>query len=69
MKKTVKIEGMMCGHCEMSVRKALEAIDGIEQATVSHETGTAECTMSKDVNADVIRKAIEDRDFTFVSID
>ena len=69
MKKTVKIEGMMCGHCEMSVRKALEAIDGIEQATVSHETGTAECTMSKDVDADVIRKAIEDKDFTFVSID
>ena len=69
MKKTVKIEGMMCGHCEMSVRKALEAIDGIEQATVSHETGTAECTMSKDVDADVIRKAIENRDFTFVSID
>ena len=69
MKKTVKIEGMMCGHCEMSVRKALEAIDGIEQATVSHETGTAECTMSKDVDADIIRKAIEDKDFTFVSID
>ena len=69
MKKTVKIEGMMCGHCEMSVRKALEAIDGIEQAVVSHETGTAECTMSRDVDADVIRKAIEDRDFTFVSID
>ena len=69
MKKTVKIEGMMCGHCEMSVRKALEAIDGIEQAVVSHETGTAESTMSRDVDADVIRKAIEDRDFTFVSID
>ena len=69
MKKTVKIEGMMCGHCEMSVRKALEAIDGIEQAVVSHETGTAECTMSRDVDADVIRKAIEGRDFTFVSID
>ena len=69
MKKTVKIEGMMCGHCEMSVRKALEAIDGIEQAVVSAQKGTAECTMSKDVNADVIRKAIEDRDFTFVSID
>ena len=69
MKKTVKIEGMMCGHCEMSVRKALEAIDGIEQAVVSAQKGTAEFTMSKDVNADVIRKAIEDRDFTFVSID
>lgn len=69
MKKTVKIEGMMCGHCEMSVRKALEAIDGIESADVSHETGTAIITLSRDVEEAVIRKAVEDRDFTFVSVE
>jgi Cu2+-exporting ATPase len=69
MKKTVKVEGMMCPHCEASVKKALEAIDGIDEAIVSHEKGTAEITLSKDVAADVIQKAIEDRDYKFCGIE
>ncbi|MDO4414284.1 MAG: heavy metal translocating P-type ATPase [Erysipelotrichaceae bacterium] len=69
MKKTVKVEGMMCPHCEASVKKALEAIDGIDEAVVSHEKGTAEITLSKDVKADVIQKAIEDRDYKFCGIE
>lgn len=69
MKETVKIEGMMCGHCEASVKKALEAIDGVESAEVSHESGTAVVTLSHAVDDDVIRKAIEDKDYTFVSIE
>lgn len=69
MKETVKIEGMMCGHCEASVKKALEAIDGVESAEVSHESGTAVMTLSHAVEEDVIRKAIEDKDYTFVSIE
>lgn len=69
MKKTVKVEGMMCPHCEASVKKALEAIDGIDEAVVSHEKGTAEITLSKDVEADVIQKAIEDRDYKFCGIE
>ena len=69
MEVKVKIEGMMCSHCEMTVKKALEGIDGIENAAVSHETGLAVCNCSKDVNKDVIRKTIEDKDYTVVSID
>ncbi len=69
MKKTVKVEGMMCPHCEASVKKALEAIDGIDEAVVSHEKGTAEITLSKDVETDVIQKAIEDRDYKFCGIE
>ncbi len=68
MKETVKIEGMMCTHCEASVKKALEAIDGVESAEVSHESGTAVLTLSHDVDDSVIQKAIEDKDYTFISI-
>ena len=49
MKKTIKIEGMMCGHCSGRVKKALEAMAGVETAEVSHETGTAEVTLRGDV--------------------
>ena len=69
MKKTVKIEGMMCPHCEATVKKALEAIDGIESAEASHEKGTAEITLSKDVEAAVIQKAIEDKDYKYLGIE
>jgi Cu2+-exporting ATPase len=69
MKETVRIEGMMCPHCEASVKKALEAIDGIESAEVSHEKGTAEITLSKEVAADVIQQVIEAKDYKFVSIE
>ncbi|MDO5109426.1 MAG: heavy metal translocating P-type ATPase [Erysipelotrichaceae bacterium] len=69
MKETVRIEGMMCPHCEVSVKKALEAIDGIESAEVSHEKGTAEITLSKEVSADVIQQAVEARDYKFISVE
>ena len=68
MKETVKIEGMMCGHCEMAVKKALEAVDGVESADVSHEKGTAVVTLSKEVSNDVLKKAVEDKDYTVTSI-
>lgn len=68
MTKTVTIKGMMCEHCEATVKKALEAIDGIDSATVSHEKGTAVIEESKEVPEAEIKKAIEDKDYTFVSI-
>ena len=68
MKKTVKIEGMMCSHCEATVKKALESIDGVASAEVSHESGTAVVDLTGDVPDDEIRKAVEDKDYKFVSI-
>lgn len=68
MTKTVNIKGMMCGHCEATVKKALEAIDGIDTATVSHDAGTAVIELSKEVDEAVIKEAIEDKDFQFVSV-
>ncbi|MBQ8975714.1 MAG: metal-transporting ATPase [Oscillospiraceae bacterium] len=68
MKKTLTIEGMMCGHCEATVKKALEAIDGVESAQVSHEAGTAVVELSKDVDNAVLTKAVEDRDYTVKAI-
>ncbi len=69
MTKTIKIEGMMCEHCEATVKKALEKLDGIESAVASHTAGTAVVEMSKDVAEDEIKQAIEDRDYTFVGIE
>lgn len=69
MKETVRIEGMMCPHCEATVKKALEAIDGIESAEVSHEKGTAEITLSKEVAAEVIQQAVEAKDYKFISVE
>ncbi|MDO5300715.1 MAG: metal-transporting ATPase, partial [Clostridia bacterium] len=69
MEKTMKIEGMMCGHCEARVKKTLEAIPGVEQAVVSHEAGTAVLTLSQDVAGDVLKKAVEDQDYKVISID
>ena len=63
MTKTLTVEGMMCMHCEVRVRKALEAIDGVESAVASHEAGTAVVTLSKDVPDDVLKKAVEDQDY------
>lgn len=60
MEKTMKIEGMMCTHCEATVKKTLEAIDGVESAEVSHEKGSAVLTMSKNVEDSVLKKAVED---------
>lgn len=69
MKETVKIEGMMCAHCEATVKKALEAIDGIDSAEVSHESGEAIINLSKEVEDSTIKQAIESKDYTFVSIE
>ena len=68
MTKTLKIEGMMCGHCEASVRKALEAIDGVESADVSHEKGEAVVSLSADVSDEILTKAVEDRDYKVISV-
>ena len=69
MKKTMKIEGMMCGHCEARVKKCLEALDGVEQAEVSHESGTAAVTLSADVADEVLKKAVEDQDYKVLSVE
>ena len=68
MAKTMKIEGMMCGHCEAAVKKALEALDGVASAEVSHEKGTAVVTLEKDVDNAVLTKAVEDKDYKVVSV-
>ena len=68
MEKTINIEGMMCGHCEASVKKALEAVDGVVNADVSHDKGTAVVTLEKDVSDDVLTKAVEDKDFKVTGI-
>ena len=68
MTKTMKIEGMMCGHCEAAVKKALEALDGVASAEVSHEKGTAVVTLDKDVDNAVLTKAVEDKDYKVVSV-
>ena len=68
MEKTMKIEGMMCGHCEATVKKALEALDGVDHADVSHEQDQAVVTLKEDVADDVLEKAVEDKDYNVVSI-
>ena len=69
MVKTMKIEGMMCGHCEAAVKKALEAIDGVASAEVSHTDGTAVVALSKPVENAALRKAVEDKDYTVTDIE
>lgn len=68
MKKTMKIEGMMCGHCEATVKKALEGLDGVTSAEVSHEAGTAVVELSADVTDDVLKKTVEDKDYKVTAI-
>ena len=69
MEKTMKITGMMCGHCEARVKKTLEAIDGVAEAKVSHEAGTAVVTLSAPVDDAVLKKAVEDQDYKVTAID
>ena len=69
MTKTVHIEGMMCAHCEATVKKALEALDGVQSAAVSHEAGTAVVTLTADVADDVLKKAVEAKDYTVTGIE
>ncbi len=66
MEKTLKVEGMMCGHCEATVKKALEAIDGVSAAEADHVKGTATVTLTKDVPTEVLKKAIEDKDYKVI---
>ncbi len=68
MEKTLKIEGMMCGHCEATVKKALEAVDGVEEAVVSHEKGTAVVTLAAAVEDAVLKQAVEAKDYTVTGI-
>ena len=68
MKKTLKVEGMMCGHCEARVKKALEALPEVTEAVVSHETGTAIVTLNAEVADDVLKKAVEDQDYPVTGI-
>ena len=69
MTKTIKIEGMMCGHCEATVKKALEALDQVDAAEASHEAGTAVVTLNSDVSDDVLKKTVEDKDYKVVGIE
>ena len=69
MKKTIHIEGMMCGHCEATVKKALEALDGVQSAEVSHEKGTAVVSLTHDVADADLKTAVEARDYTVTGID
>ena len=69
MEKTMKITGMMCGHCEARVKKALEAVEGVAEAKVSHESGTAVVTLNVPVEDAVLKKAVEDQDYKVTAID
>ena len=69
MKKTMKIEGMMCGHCEATVKKALETLEGVASADVSHESGTAVVTLSAPVEDAALKKAVEDKDYKVTGIE
>ena len=69
MTKTMKITGMMCGHCEATVKKTLEAIEGVASAAVSHEKGTVVVTLTGDVSNDTLRKAVEDKGYDVTGIE
>ena len=69
MKKIMHIEGMMCGHCESAVKKALEALPQVDEAVVSHEAGTAELTLNAEIADDVLKKTVEDEDYTVTSVE
>mgnify|MGYP000391250384 CR=1 FL=1 len=69
MKKIMHIEGMMCGHCEAAVKKALEALPQVDEAVVSHESGTAELTLNAEIADDVLKKTVEDKDYTVTSVE
>ena len=69
MTKTMKIEGMMCGHCEAAVKKALEALEQVDTAEVSHEAGTAVVTLNSEISNEVLKKTVEDKDYTVTAIE
>ena len=69
MTKTMKIEGMMCGHCEARVKKVLEALPEVETAEVSHEAGTAVVTLNAKISDEVLKKTVEDQDYKVLGIE
>ena len=69
MEKTMKIEGIMCGHCEARVKKCLEALPEVITAIVSHEQGTAVITFSAEVSNEVLIKTVEDQDYKVLSVE
>ena len=69
MKKIMHIEGRMCGHCEAAVKKALEALPQVDEAVVSHEAGKAELTLNAEIADDVLKKTVEDKDYTVTSVE
>lgn len=68
MEKTLKIEGMMCGHCEMHVKKALESVDGVKKADVSHKNGTAIVTLEKEISDEVLKKTVDEQGYQLTEI-
>ncbi len=68
MEKTLNITGMMCGHCEAHVKKALEAVAGVTEAVASHEKGTAVITLSQEVSNDVLTAAVKDAGYEVTGI-
>ena len=69
MEKTMKIEGMMCQHCEATVKKCLEALPEVGQAHVSHETGTAVVELKSEIADETLKKTVEDQDYKVVSVE
>jgi len=69
MTKTMKIEGMMCGHCEARVKKCLEALEQVTEAVVSYEAGTAVLTLNAKVSDEILKKTVEDQDYKVISIE
>ena len=68
MTKTLNVEGMMCGHCEARVKKALEALDAVDEAVVSHTDGTAVVTLNAEVSDDLLKETVEAQDYKVTSI-
>ena len=66
MEKTLKIEGMMCPHCEATVKKALEAVAGVQEAKPSHEAGTAVVILTEDVSDETLKKAVEEQGYQVI---
>lgn len=69
MEKTIRIEGMMCPHCEAAVKKALEALPGVESASASHKAGTAVVTLRAGVPDSALKAAVEAKDYTVTGIE
>ena len=69
MTKTMKIEGMMCGHCEARVKKALESLAAVGEAAVSHENGTAVVTLNAEIGDDELRQAVEAQDYKVLAVE